>query len=110
MEELQKRWSAWIDQRVAAAMADAIKTVADSIGEVIAKERERTRNEIKAAIAVSQGEMRVAIAEGKSMILEHLSVRLDNRFDSLQRQIMDVFSDRVDGPSLRRLPAPATRQ
>jgi hypothetical protein len=56
MEELQKRWSAWIDQRVAAAMADAIKTVADSIGEVIAKERERTRNEIKAAIAVSQGE------------------------------------------------------
>ena len=55
-EELQQRWAGWIDARVAAAMADAIKTVAESIGNVLAKERERTRGEVKAAVATSQAE------------------------------------------------------
>ena len=112
-EELSARWGQWIDARVAVAMADAIKTMAESIGEVLAKERVRVRTEIEAAITTARTETRLLLADTKSDLLERLYDGMDRRFDTLQRRIIDGVSvARADAETtLPALPSPTqTRQ
>lgn len=108
-EELQQRWGQFIDQRIAAKMAEAVATVAESIGEVIRKERERTHDMIKGAIKVARLEISVEILEARSATLESVSARLDRHFDALLRTVSDGLTVKDDaGALLRRLSAPTT--
>lgn len=113
MAELQAKWSAWIDARVAQKMAEAITTVAESIGEVIAKERVRTRAEIEAAITTARTETKLLLAEHRSEAIERLHDVVDRRFDAMERRIIaGVTTAGADAEmTLRRLPPPTnTRQ
>jgi hypothetical protein len=111
-EQLQQRWGAWIDQRVLAAMAEATKNVAEAIGEVIARERARSRAEVEEMFAVARTETKLAVADAKVAVLEHVGIRIDSRFASMEREIINGLTIRDDaGVVLRRLPAPSsTRQ
>ena len=72
--ELQTQWTEYIDRRIAEKVASAIAEVAEVIGSVLAKERERTHDMIKGAIAVARTETRLEIAEAKSALLEHIGI------------------------------------